>query len=141
MEDVYSTVASDPRVGKDLLFIVRRSLNRNVIVYRLRPDSDNVECFWIMYEKEGAPIEDLNMIERNTCYGFTYQAPTLQIAAMKDHPLTIQGNNAMVALSGKRCRIYQVDVVMKDSLVPGVHHVDVHGVDESGDQHHHRIEA
>ena len=141
MEDVYSKVASDPRVGKDLLFIVTRSLNRNVIVYRLRPDSDDVECFWIMYEKEGAPIEDLNMIERNTCYGFTYRAPTLQIAAMKDHLLTIQGHNAMVALSGKRCRIYQVDVAMKDSIVPGVHHIDAHGVDESGDRRHQRINA
>lgn len=64
----------------NLLFLVERSKNRNVVVYEANMEGSNlnsgdpVRVYWIMYEKSGNPTEDLNFLERRSAYGITVQA-------------------------------------------------------------------
>lgn len=64
----------DPNVA----FCVYRNKNKNVVVYagKLQADgtlnaSDPLDVYWVMFENDGHPREELNMIERNTAYGAT----------------------------------------------------------------------
>ena len=54
--------------GADVLFVIRRSTNRNVVVYSGKPGA-GVAVKWIMFEKHNAPIEELTYLEKNTAYG------------------------------------------------------------------------
>lgn len=65
-QELQEAMAKDPQT----LFIVQRSSNKNTIVYACPPHAlKPMDVYWIMYEQEGHPREELNMIERNTAYG------------------------------------------------------------------------
>lgn len=98
--------------------------------------------YWIMYEKEGNPREDLNMIERNTAYGVTTSASDTpgqykaQIASLRDRDcfllLDAHGNvQALTTIAGKPGKLLRrVYVQMTTSWgIPTVDYVEIFGVD------------
>lgn len=101
-----------------------------------------LNVYWIMYEKEGAPREDLNMIERNTAYGVTC-APAAdaagefaaQIASLRDREcrLLVDANGVVQArttIGGQAGMVLRrVFVQMTTSWgIPTVDYVEIFGV-------------
>ncbi|KAE9353428.1 hypothetical protein PR003_g3862 [Phytophthora rubi] len=141
------------RVAKEepkVAFIIQRSNNSNTVVYAGCKSSDGksldettpIKVFWIMYEKEGNPREDLNMIERNTAYGVTSKPSDVPgeylaaIASLRDRDCVLRldkhGNVlALTTINGKKGMVLRrVFVQMTTSWgIPTVDYVDIHGVD------------
>lgn len=102
-----------------------------------------LEVYWIMYEKSGAPREDLNMIERNTAYGASCSPHasaadqfTVALASLKDREcvLLLDADSGRVqartTIGGKPgmvlCRVF---VQMTTGWVPSVDYIELFGVD------------
>jgi hypothetical protein len=101
-----------------------------------------IKVYWIMYEKDGDPTEDLNMIERNTAYGVTSKPSDVpgvymaNIASLRDRECTLRldkhGNvMALTTINGKKGMLLRrVFVQMTTSWgIPTVDYVDIFGVD------------
>lgn len=101
-----------------------------------------LEVFWIMYEKDGAPREDLNMIERNTAYGASCSPHAtladqylVVLSSLKDRECLLsidaQGRvQARTTVGGKKDVILRrVFVQMTTGWVPTVDYVELFGVD------------
>ena len=58
------------RVGsmKDIAFVLHRNNNENMVCYK-RDTKEVCKPFWVMFEKEGSPYEELTMIEKQFGYG------------------------------------------------------------------------
>lgn len=138
------------KVEPNVAFIIQRSTNSNTVVYAGQKTSSNeldsakpMDVYWIMYEKSGAPREDLNMIERNTAYGVTYTPSKIRrgqfaaaIASLKDRDCTLlvdeHGNvQARTTINGKKNMIMRrVFVQMTSSWgIPSVDYIEIFGVD------------
>ncbi|OWZ16835.1 hypothetical protein PHMEG_0009319 [Phytophthora megakarya] len=134
----------------NVAFIIQRSNNSNTVVYAGVKSSDGksldkttpIKVYWIMYEKEGNPREDLNMIERNTAYGVTSMPSDVPgehltaIASLRDRDCILRldkhGNVlALTTINGKKGMILRrVFVQMTTSWgIPTVDYVDIFGVD------------
>ncbi|KAG7399307.1 hypothetical protein PHYBOEH_009233 [Phytophthora boehmeriae] len=134
----------------NVAFIIQRSNNSNTVVYAGRKSDDGstldpanpIQVYWIMYEKEGNPREDLNMIERNTAYGVTSRPTDVPgehfatIASLRDRDcilrLDAHGNvMALTTINGKKGMLLRrVFVQMTTSWgIPTVDYVDIFGVD------------
>jgi hypothetical protein len=90
-------VRAHPEGGADVLFIVHRSNNSNLVVYKGDPVK-GVHVFWIMFEQEKlrghAPTESLTTLERNTAYGVSVTPQgrghwEMQISAIRDRTIDI----------------------------------------------------
>ena len=120
--------AHQDRTQGQLLFFVSRSLNRNVVVYSLH--DGNVQAQWLMYEKaspEGhVPTEELNLIERNSAYGFEIQGQQMTLKALSDRSMIIglDESSQAAAFFGDR-KVLSVHVVMASGIIPRVDHVVV----------------
>ncbi|KAG1694010.1 hypothetical protein DVH05_022028 [Phytophthora capsici] len=134
----------------NVAFIIQRSNNSNTVVYAGCKTSDGkaldattpIKVYWIMYEKEGNPREDLNMIERNTAYGVTSKPSDVAgehlaaIASLRDRDCILRldkyGNvQALTTINGKKGMLLRrVFVQMTTSWgIPTVDYVDIFGVD------------
>ncbi|KAG3204157.1 hypothetical protein PC128_g2135 [Phytophthora cactorum] len=134
----------------NVAFIIQRSNNSNTVVYAGCKSSDGksldpttpIKVFWIMYEKDGNPREDLNMIERNTAYGVTSKPSDVpgehlaSIASLRDRDCVLRldkhGNVlALTTINGKKEMVLRrVFVQMTTSWgIPTVDYVDIFGVD------------
>ncbi|KAL3658959.1 hypothetical protein V7S43_016097 [Phytophthora oleae] len=134
----------------NVAFIIQRSNNSNTVVYAGCKSSDGksldpatpIKVYWIMYEKDGNPREDLNMIERNTAYGVTSKPSDVagehlaSIASLRDRDCILRldkhGNVlALTTINGKKGMLLRrVFVQMTTSWgIPTVEHVDIFGVD------------
>ncbi|GMF46416.1 unnamed protein product [Phytophthora fragariaefolia] len=118
------------------------------VAFIIQPDGKSldpanpIKVFWIMYEKEGNPREDLNMIERNTAYGVTSKPSDVpgehlaSIASLRDRDCVLcldkHGNvMALTTINGKKGMLLRrVFVQMTTSWgIPTVDYVDIFGVD------------
>ncbi|RLN14924.1 hypothetical protein BBJ28_00000914 [Nothophytophthora sp. Chile5] len=144
-EKLQKIAKEEPNVA----FIIQRSTNANTVVYAghktatgsaLDPEKP-LGVYWIMYEKEGAPREDLNMIERNTAYGVTCSPSNVAgqfmaaIASLRDRDcilrLDAHGNvMALTTINGKKGMLLRrVYVQMTTSWgIPTVDYVEIFGV-------------
>ncbi|CAI5728976.1 unnamed protein product [Peronospora farinosa] len=134
----------------NVAFIIQRSNNSNTVVYAGCKSADGkfldptnpMKVYWIMYEKEGHPREDLNMIERNTAYGVTSKPSDVPgehmvaIASLRDRDCILRldkhGNvMALTTIDGKKGMLLRrVFVQMTTSWgIPTVNYVDIFGVD------------
>ena len=86
--------------GVDVLFVIRRSSNKNIVVYSGRPSS-GVDVKWIMFDKAGAPTEELTYMEKNTAYGTSVK---------KVRPTPLVGGETVIEQ-------YEVSVGIVSSLV------------------------
>ncbi|DAZ94344.1 TPA: hypothetical protein N0F65_000908 [Lagenidium giganteum] len=137
---------------KNLAFVIYRNKNKNVVLYsgKLQADgtlhpSDPLDVYWIMFENNGHPREELNMIERNSAYGASVKpkdgAPgkfEVQLTSLKDRTITLSVENGQVvgrgAINGvENCRLERVFVSSTTSWgMPKVEFIEIHGFDESG---------
>jgi len=123
--------------GQTLLFWVKRSTNRNVIVYVASGDASggvSVDAYWLMFEKaaEGGvvPTEPLTSMERRMAYGFTVDAEgCLSLAALPSRKLPIGGSPLRAHLDGGSEIVEGLFVQMKRGIVPRVDYVQVHLAD------------
>ncbi|EEY60068.1 uncharacterized protein PITG_12348 [Phytophthora infestans T30-4] len=134
----------------NVAFIIQRSNNSNTVVYAACKSSNGksldpttpIKVYWIMYEKDGNPREDLNMIERNTAYGVSSKPSDVpgehlaSVASLRDRDCVLRldkhGNvMALTTINGKKGMILRrVFVQMTTSWgIPTVDHVDIFGVD------------
>lgn len=101
-----------------------------------------LDVYWIMYEKDGAPREDLNMIERNTAYGASTtphatnkEQYVVALSSLKDRECVLMldehGNvQARTIIDGKKNMLLRrVFVQMTTGWVPSVDYVELFGVD------------
>lgn len=102
-----------------------------------------LDVYWLMFEKAGAPREDLNLIERTTAYGASCtphaSAPSqflVSLASLKDRECVLLVDaatgrvQARTTISGRPnvvlCRVF---VQMTTGWVPTVDYVELFGVD------------
>lgn len=84
MSTDFSKVENNPvpliqdKHDKNVAFVIYRNKNRNVVVYAGKVGADGtltgsepLDVYWVMFENDGHPREELNMIERNSAYGAT----------------------------------------------------------------------
>jgi len=123
-----------------LLFYIKRSLNKNVVIYKYNKnengqlDSKNpIEHYWILKEQKNK-IAPLNLLERNLAYGFTIthqssKSTRLNIKSIPYYPLKIvpfkNSYIAQIKLDGKWCHLVSVYVKLKQGFIKKVDWVDV----------------
>ncbi|CAH0474511.1 unnamed protein product [Peronospora belbahrii] len=133
----------------NVAFIIQRSNNTNTVVYAGCKSRDGnsldptnpMKVFWIMYEKDGNPREDLTMIERNTAYGITFKPSDVPgeyivaIASLRDRDCVLRldkhGNvMALSTINGKKGMLLRRVFVQATTSwgIPTVDYVDIFGV-------------
>ncbi|CAH0519829.1 unnamed protein product [Peronospora belbahrii] len=133
----------------NVAFIIQRSNNKNTVVYAGCKSRDGnsldpmnpMKVFWIMYEKDGNPREDLTMIERNTAYGITFKPSDVPgeyivaIASLRDRDCVLRldkhGNvMALSTINGKKGMLLRRVFVQATTSwgIPTVAYVDIFGV-------------
>lgn len=137
------------KLEPNVAFIIQRSTNANTVVYAAQlvgkalDPTKPLGVFWIMFEKPGAPREDLNMVERNTAYGVSCAPSTgnkeqynVTLASLKDRETTLlidaHGRiQARTTIGGKPGMVLRrVFVQMTSSWgIPTVDYVELFGVD------------
>lgn len=83
----FSKVENDPlpliaeKHDPNVAFVIYRNKNKNVVVYSVNLLEDGtidpanpLSVYWIMFEQDGHPREELNVIERNSAYGASVKA-------------------------------------------------------------------
>ncbi|KAF4319156.1 hypothetical protein BBO99_00007069 [Phytophthora kernoviae] len=138
--------------NSNVAFVVYRNKNKNVVVYaaNLREDGtldpeNPLDVYWIMFEQDGAPREDLNMIERNTAYGATVKPREghpgqfeVTLTSLKDRVIYLSIVDGKVVGHGtingqENCTLERVFVYSTTSWgLPKVQHIEIHGHDASG---------
>jgi hypothetical protein len=128
------------------LFVIERSINKNVVHYdaRLTPDGkidpqEPVVAYWVMLAEDGRR-EDLNWLERTKAYGFSIQpdsrpgAYRMTLAPYPQRQVSVSqdagGPKATVEIAGRPAilqKIY-IDVVERFGL-PTVRYMELFGRD------------
>ena len=154
----FSKVENNPvpliadQYNPDVAFVVYRNKNKNVVVYAARRledgtlDPENpLDVYWIMFEQEGAPREELNLIERNTAYG-TIVKPReghpgeyeVTLTSLKDRVIYLSIVDGKPVgrgcINGQDCcQLERVFVYSTTSWgMPKVQHIEIHGKDDAG---------
>lgn len=137
---------------KNVAFVIYRNKNKNVVVYSVNLLEDGsidpanpLSVYWIMFENDGHPREELNMIERNSAYGATVKPRDghpgeyeVTLASLKDRTiiLKIEGGKPVGkgSINGQAdCTLERVFVYSTTSWgLPKVQHIELHGKDASG---------
>ncbi|KAI9918015.1 hypothetical protein PsorP6_012500 [Peronosclerospora sorghi] len=137
----------------NVVFVIYRNKNKNVVVYAARLledgtlDPDNpLDVHWIMFEQDGTPREELNLIERTTAYGATVKPREgypgeyeVSLTSLKDRVFYLSivdgkpvGRGTINGQEG--CTLERVFVYSTTSWgMPKVQHIEIHGTDASGD--------
>ncbi|KAG7390278.1 hypothetical protein PHYPSEUDO_008416 [Phytophthora pseudosyringae] len=154
----FSKVENNPvpliadKFNKNVAFVVYRNKNKNVVVYAVNIREDGtldpenpLDVYWIMFEQEGAPREELNMIERNTAYGATVKPREghpgefeVTLTSLKDRVIYLSvvdgkpvGRGSINGNDG--CTLERVFVYSTTSWgMPKVQHLEIHGKDTEG---------
>ena len=134
--------AAGRRADPDRLFVIRRSLNANVVVYDAvrdkagRLDRDRpVTAFWLMNADQGER-KDLNLIEKAEAYGFDVRpepgdAAEIRLKAMEQRPIRVQlaggRPQAVTRIAGQDAVLDLVYIRTKPGSSVHVQYVDLHG--------------
>ncbi len=128
------------------LFVIERSVNKNVVHYDARLTSDGkldpkepVIAYWIMLAEDGHR-EDLNWLERTKAYGFSIQPDSrpgtyrMTLMAYPERPITVyqdgSGPKAAVEIAGRRAILQKVYIAATETLgVPKVQYIELFGRD------------
>lgn len=117
----FSVVENNPvpvlreKHDKNVAFVIYRNKNANVVVYsgKLNPDgtlnaNDPLDVYWVMFEQDGHPREELNLIERNSAYGASAKPSTdkslgeheITLTSLKDRVIYLSVENGRVVGKG-----------------------------------------
>jgi hypothetical protein len=139
------------------LFVIQKSTNNNSVIYSAKNAPGGalldipVEGYWIMFEQQGQPREELNMVERNTAYGLTStwisqgRMCNVTLSALKSKVIVVTSSkhrdnedtklaSAKTTISGVMARLRRVFVQLESNWmgIPTVQYVDVFGMTEDG---------
>jgi hypothetical protein len=140
-------LASTLAAGEALpLFVIERSLNRNVLHYEANLDAQGrldakrpVSAYWVMVEKGGVR-EELTLLEKAKAYGFS-TAPIdggrsydLRLKAIETRRVRVKQEGGAVWAEtsiGKRlCTLERIYIAGEGtSLIPRVLSIDLYGTD------------
>ncbi|KAE9026334.1 hypothetical protein PR003_g13791 [Phytophthora rubi] len=140
------------KFNANVAFVVYRNKNKNVVVYAVRLledgslDPENpLDVYWIMFEQDGAPREEINMIERNTAYGATAKPREghpgefeITLTSLKDRVIYLSIVDGKPVGRGSinghdNCTLERVFVHSTTSWgMPKVQHIEIHGKDAAG---------
>ncbi|CEG38164.1 uncharacterized protein PHALS_08252 [Plasmopara halstedii] len=138
--------------NQNVAFVVYRNKNKNVVVYAANLLEDGtidpanpLDVYWVMFEQDGHPREDLNMIERNTAYGATVKPRPghpgeyeVTLTSLKDRVIYLSIVDGKPVgrgcINGKEgCTLERVFVLSTSSWgMPKVQHIEIHGKDAEG---------
>ncbi|CAI5736815.1 unnamed protein product [Hyaloperonospora brassicae] len=136
----------------NVAFVIYRNKNKNVVVYAARLLGDGtldpknpLDVYWIMFEQDGAPREELNQIERSTAYGATAKpceghpgAYKVTLTSLKDRVVylsIVDGKPVSLgSINGEEGCTFERVFVQQTTLwgMPKVQHMEVYGRDASG---------
>ena len=133
---------AESRIGKDsmkdIAFVLHRNNNNNIVCYKEHV-TETCKPFWIMFEKEGAPFEELTILEKQFGYGLNKQnvcddAVVMAIKAFKDKDIifTRDDNNqfsAYAMIQNKTTKIKAVHLQIKTfvGIIPTVEYLEIFG--------------
>ncbi len=128
------------------LFVIERSINRNVVHYDARLTTDGkidprepVVAYWVMLAEDGRR-EDLNWLERTKAYGFSIHpdshpgAYRMTLVPYPERQITVyqnaEGPKAEVVIAGRAAILQKVyiDAVERFGL-PKVRYIELFGRD------------
>jgi len=132
--------------GKDRLFTITRSQNRNEVIYEARrtgsgfDTEDPIHVYWIMVE-EGGATEGLNALEKRSAYGVSVVSATrdkvvFNLKALKDRKIEVtfddkdQTSKALMPINGEQAELESVYInarPRKLNPVPEVLNIDITG--------------
>jgi len=131
------------RADPNRLFVIRRSLNANIVVYDAVRDSQGnldptspVKAYWLLNADKGERA-DLNLIEKVEAYGVevgssTKQSAQITVKALKDRPISvrIEGKRpeAIARISGQDALLRSVFVKTVPNHPRSVEYVELVGV-------------
>jgi len=129
-----------PEGGPLVLFIINRSMNSNVVMYRASQDHRGVDVNWIMFEASDNHTEPLTLLEKNTAYGtaVTQIAPekfTVRLSALRSSPIEVSKLPsgrwvAKATIGGKPDTVLlAVHVEMSKSFIKPVAYIELFGED------------
>lgn len=129
------------RVGsmKDIAFILHRNNNENMVCYN-RDDKEVCKPFWVMFEKEGHPYEELTMIEKQFGYGLELINSEDDVYVMKikafDKKIIFtdksgNGWEAYTMIQGALKKLVAVHLEIKKiiGIIPTVEYMEIFGGD------------
>ncbi len=137
-------VAKPSKVGKDHLFTITRSQNRNEVIYEARRAGDGfdtkdpINVYWIMVEK-GGTTEGLTSLEKKSAYGISVVSATkdkvvFNLKALKDRKIEVTFNakdkqlKALMPINGKPAELESVYINAKQgAILPKVLNIDITG--------------
>lgn len=106
-------VGDSPAQTNQLLFVVARSKNANILHYDAQLDQDGklnarepVKVYWILLADKGQ-VEELNLVERKKAYGFDIQPE----ASVQAHRMTLR------ACPTRAIKVYQTSTGVKAELI------------------------
>lgn len=138
-----------PPANNDLLFYLQRTTNTNTIVYALNYDnqkklkeSEPVKVYWIRYDDPGAPVKDLNYIQKKFAYGIKSQKSgkdiwNVSMVAYDKLPLTLKKGNkkeyrVYVRINGKEYIFKRAYIKVDGGTFwsPNIPYIDIYAQDE-----------
>ena len=139
ISDVESRVDS----MKDIAFVLHRNNNNNIVCYKEDNSPRYVKPFWVMFEKEGSPFEELTMLEKQFGYGITKQnvlndCVVAHITAFKDKDIIFTRNDkdqfsAYTMINDKTTKIEAVHLEIKKfvGIIPTVEYLEIFGENDA----------
>lgn len=132
------------RLGKtsDIAFVLHRNNNDNIVCYKEDP-KEGCKPFWIMFEKEGSPLEDLTILENQFGYGLTRDnvdnnCIVMHIKAYKDKDIIFTRDDtgqfsAYTMIQQKTRKIHAVHLEIKKfvGIIPTVEYLEIFGDNDS----------
>ena len=132
------------RVGednmKDIAFVMHRNNNDNIVCYK-RDDKEVCKPFWIMFEKDGSPREELTMMEKRFGYGLTLintddDVYVMEIKAFDKKQIIFtdksgNGWEAYTTINGKINKLAAVHLQIKTfvGIIPTIEYLEIFGED------------
>lgn len=128
------------RVGsmKDIAFVLHRNNNENMVCYKRDYKGEVCKPFWIMFEKEGHPYEELTMMEKQFGYGVELinREDDVYVMKIKAHDKEIiftdedgNGWGAYTMINGAIKRLVAVHLEIKTfiGIIPTVEYMEIFG--------------
>lgn len=139
----YTAQKADRNERKSVrLFVLERSVNRNVVAYDARLHGEGfdlarpIDAYWILFER-GGEREELSRLERRLAFGVELlRAEPAEVrfalAALPSRPVTVslEGGEPLPILEilGQPARLDSIHVdVREGGLIPGVNYVEIRG--------------
>jgi len=137
------------RVDKmeDIAFVLHRNNNENMVCYK-NDAREGCKPFWIMFEKEGHPYEDLTILEKQFGYGLNPVSRknnyiVMNITAFKERDIVFMYDDkgqfsAYAEIKGavKKVKAVHLEIKTFVGIIPTVEYMEIFGEDGSYEKYY-----